>query len=107
MAIARVRNASFGCSSCQFSIPAYIVLLLEFLEPGGAGGLRVALAVSNSVCPHACLFSDQVVAKGQPLILLFSSPARKGAINIGDLSFCFFYWRSGSILRKQILLLLA
>lgn len=107
MAIAGVRTASFGCSSCQLSISSDIVLLFKFLEPGGAGGLRVALAVSNGVCPHACLFSDQVVADMQSLILLFSSPAGESAVDIGNLSFGFLYWRSASILRKQKLLLLA
>lgn len=100
MAIAGVRDASFGCSSRQLSISSNVVLLLKFLEPSGAGGLRVALAVSNSVCPDACLLSDEVVTERQSLILLFSSPAGKSAINIGNLSFGFLYWRSTSILRK-------
>lgn len=92
MAVTGVRIAGFGRSSDQLSISSYVILLLEFFEPSGAGGLRVALSVSNSVCPDACLLSDQVVAERQSLILLFSCPARESAINIGNFSFGFLYW---------------
>lgn len=84
-----------------------MIFLLELLEPAAAVHFHVAVAATNRCGEEASLVSNDAVVQRQPLALMVPCPIRQCSFDVWKFTFGSLDGRSATVIRKEVLVLLA